>query len=274
VVAVVVKTETAVSTQSSSTPLAAATAVPENEAVEPTSEPTRLAPTETPLPSVHINEITILDDHYIADFDTIGFVPDAESLHLHFFFDTTSTENAGRPGSGPYEMVPNPSPFTIYTVSDRPADATQLCALVANPNHTVQFESGNCVDLPAAAAQVAPPVQQAVPPTATIAALATPAPRAQITGISEDNGRYLINFQTSGYTPMVPGMHVHFFFNTVAPENAGIPSGGPWKLYGGVSPFTEYLASDRPDGASQMCILVANPDHSIQLGTGNCVNLP
>ena len=267
VVAVVV--ETAVPTQINQTPISSETAVPKIiEAVEPTSEPVLLVPTETPLPAIHINEITVQDDHYIADFDTIGFVPDAESLHIHFFFDTTSTANAGRPGSGPYEMVPNPSPFTTYTVNDRPVGATQLCALVANPNHTVQFESGNCVDLPAAVPA------QVVAATTTPVPLATVAPSLKITGISEENGRYLINFLASGYTPALPGMHVHFFFNTVAPENAGVPGGGPWKLYGGPSPFTEYSVSDRPDGASQMCILVANSDHSIQLGTGNCVNLP
>ena len=281
-----IPTETAVPTQVIPTPIPSATGVP--KVAVATSEPAILAPTETPLPSVHINGITLQDGHYIADFETIGFEPDAESLHLHFFFDTTSTANAGRPGSGPFEMFPNPSPFTTYTVSDRPAGATKLCALVANPNHTVQFESGNCVELPAdqpAVDQlVAPPTSTTAPvvvvptvaPTvgAIVAPATTAAPRAQITGISEDNGRYVINFQTSGYTPALPGMHVHFFFNTVASENAGVPGGGPWKLYGGSSPFTEYAVSDRPNGASQMCILVANPDHSIQLGTGNCVNLP
>jgi hypothetical protein len=48
-------------------------------------------------------------------------------------------------------------------------------------------------------------------------------------------------------------------------------------LYGGPSPFTGYSFADRPfgpDGAEQMCILVANPDHSVRLGTGNCVKLP
>ena len=266
-----VATETAVSTPIIPTPLASITAVPKVAAA--TAELALLAPTETPLPSVHINEVTLQDGRYIADFETIGFEPDADNLHLHFFFDTTSTANAGRPGSGPFEMFPNPSPFTTYSVNDRPAGATKLCALVANPNHTVQLESGNCVELPADQPAVD---QLVVPPTATKApaVVATAAPRAQITGISEDNGRYVINFQTSGYTPALPGMHVHFFFNNVAPENAGVPGGGPWKLYGGPSPFTEYAVSDRPNGASQLCILVANADHSIQLGTGNCVNLP
>jgi len=33
-------------------------------------------------------------------------------------------------------------------VSDRPSSATKMCALVANPDHSIQLNSGNCVDLP------------------------------------------------------------------------------------------------------------------------------
>jgi hypothetical protein len=33
-------------------------------------------------------------------------------------------------------------------VHDRPAQATQMCALVANADHSVQLNTGNCVDLP------------------------------------------------------------------------------------------------------------------------------
>ena len=79
---------------------------------------------------------------------------------------------------------------------------------------------------------------------------------------------------TGNYTPALPGTHVHFFFNTVAPEQAGVPGSGPWILYGGGSPFTQYTTGDRPGNATQMCVLVANANHSIQLNSGNCFNLP
>jgi serine/threonine-protein kinase len=248
---------------------ATATAVPPTNTAVPQPTATKTAqavqsatlaplpPTATPLPAVVINAITIEDGRYIADYETIGYEPSEDGLHMHFFFNTTTVENAGRPGAGPYQMVPHASPFTDFAVNDTPIGATQLCALVANPNHTIQVESGNCVDLPIPAA-----------PTNT------PAPSVQITSVTESDGRYLINFQTIGYTPALPGTHIHFFFNTVAPENAGVPGNGPWKLYGGPSPFTEYNVSDRPANAAYMCALIANPDHSIQLGTGNCANLP
>jgi ABC-type transport system substrate-binding protein len=98
---------------------------------------------------------------------------------------------------------------------------------------------------------------------------------AEITSITiDDQGRYVVEYQTYNYTPQLDGEHVHFFFNTVPPDQAGRPSAGPWIMYYGPSPFTEYGVSDRPHDATQMCILVANPDHSVQPGSGNCVDLP
>ena len=67
--------------------------------------------------------------------------------------------------------------------------------------------------------------------------------------------------------------HVHFFFNTVLATNAGNPGSGPWILYDTPSPFTGYSVAEGA-GATKMCILVANPDHSVNQGTGNCVDLP
>ena len=73
---------------------------------------------------------------------------------------------------------------------------------------------------------------------------------------------------------MLPGRHVHFFFDTVPPTQAGVPGKGPWFLYAGPVPFKGYKVSDKPSGAKQMCILVARMDHSVQQNTGNCVDLP
>ncbi len=114
-------------------------------------------------------------------------------------------------------------------------------------------------------------------PTAVPAPTPTPTPagrQARIIGITVVGGTYVVNFQVFGYTPQLPGRHVHFFFNTVSVANAGVPGKGPWKVYAVPNPFTQYKVSDRPPGADQMCILVANPDHSIVPDTGNCVDLP
>ncbi|MDX1613836.1 MAG: protein kinase [Candidatus Promineifilaceae bacterium] len=99
-------------------------------------------------------------------------------------------------------------------------------------------------------------------------------PTVRIDNISLSGDRYIVDYGTTGYTEALPGMHVHFFFDTVPPDQAGLPANGPWYVWGGPRPFDGYGPGDRPGGATQMCALVANTDHSIILGTGNCVNLP
>jgi uncharacterized repeat protein (TIGR01451 family) len=96
----------------------------------------------------------------------------------------------------------------------------------------------------------------------------------QITGLLVAGSQYQVSFQTYHFQPHVEHTHIHFFFNTVPPEQAGVPGSGPWYVYGGSSPFTGYGPADRPAGATQLCALVANHDHSIRLNSGNCYNLP
>ena len=64
------------------------------------------------------------------------------------------------------------------------------------------------------------------------------------------------------------------------PEEAGRPGSGPWQIYPtengqtGESPFSLYRVNQTPEGATQICVLVANADHSVQQNTGNCFDLP
>ncbi len=134
----------------------------EEQAVVPLATET-IAVTETPAatetpnatptpdtPYVVITDIRTQGDLYAVDYDVFNFPQDA-NLHVHIFFDTVPPEQAGSPGAGPWKLTfgayGNP-PFTQYGIASRPPDATQMCALVANPNHSVQLNSGNCVDLP------------------------------------------------------------------------------------------------------------------------------
>ena len=119
-------------------------------------------------------------------------------------------------------------------------------------------------------------------PTSTSTPTDTPTPTntlpplyARINGITiNSSNQYVVEYETFGYTETLPGMHVHFFFDTVPPEQAGVPGSGPWILYGGPRPFTKYRVADRPGTATQMCALVANANHSIILESGNCYELP
>lgn len=114
----------------------------------PTEVPTTPTPTYPPL-YVKINEITLTSSNqYSVAYETFGFTEVLPGQHIHFFFDTVTPENAGMPGTGPWILYGGPRPFTGYSVYQKPEDATQMCALVANANHSVIFESGNCLDLP------------------------------------------------------------------------------------------------------------------------------
>ena len=96
-----------------------------------------------------------------------------------------------------------------------------------------------------------------------------------ITQVSlNDQGRYAAEFSTRGFTPALPGTHLHFFFDTFSADQVGSTGGGNRLMYGGASPFTGYTQADLPPGATQMCALVANPDHTVIAGSGNCSPLP
>jgi hypothetical protein len=113
-----------------------------------------LTPTQTVppgIPYVRINDITIDDaSQYVVEYETFEFTEQISSttLHVHFFFDTVPPEQAGVPGSGPWILYGGPRPFTGYTLFAKPADAIEMCALVANPDHSVQMGSGMCFKLP------------------------------------------------------------------------------------------------------------------------------
>lgn len=134
-----------------------------------------------------------------------------------------------------------------------------------------------------------PPTEPVIlAPTATSIPLETPTetvvpytptpdkPYVVITGITLENGKYVVNYEVHNF-PTSPQLHVHMFFDTVPPDQAGVPGSGPWKLTWGPygdPPFTKYGVADRPPGAMQMCSLVANSNHTVQPNSGNCVDLP
>ena len=147
-------------------------------------------------------------------------------------------------------MYPRATQAPIVTVLDTPSLAAPLDGATATPEIAAT---------------------EAIPPTATNPA----GPYARINSITiNSQNQYVVDYETFGYTEQLPGMHVHFFFNTVSPQNAGSPGSGPWILYGGPRPFTKYRVSDRPSAATQMCALAANSNHTVIPNSGNCVDLP
>jgi hypothetical protein len=117
-------------------------------------------------------------------------------------------------------------------------------------------------------------------PAPVLTSTPLPGPYARINQITVEGNDYVVEYETIGFTETPEQWHTHFFFNTVYPEQAGVPGSGPWKVYYGPNPFREYKLSDRPAGATQMCVRVANADHSLyntpegNIDTGNCADLP
>ncbi len=89
------------------------------------------------------------------------------------------------------------------------------------------------------------PTDTAIPPSPT-----PETPYVVITGIKLEGNSYVVDFEMHNSPP---DLHVHMFFNTVPPDQAGSPGSGPWKLIGGAygpSPFTGYGPANRPPNAT------------------------
>jgi hypothetical protein len=336
--------ETSAPTNTQAVLAAAPTAEPSatlTPTITPTSPPTAtptitVSPTPTipaDIPYSRINAITINDSgRYVVEYETFLYTEEWGSDHVHFFFNTVPQEQSGNPGHGPWKLYGGPRPFQDYRAADRPASATQLCVRVANPDHSIDLNTGNCFTLPDVNAAV--PIFDdpclagpgaAFPVLAQLSAgqvllvtgispdeawwtveipgspgqscwlersrsdfsgdlaslplsEAPPTPESmsvQITQIALDaQGRYAVDFTTGGFTPALPGTHIHFFFDTFTADQVGSTGGGNRLMFGGGSPFTGYSPADRPQGATQLCALVANPDHAVIAGSGNCFALP
>jgi serine/threonine protein kinase len=236
-------------------------------------------PTNTPLPGPYarINQITVQGNDYVVEYETIGFTETLEQWHTHFFFNTVDPNQAGVPGTGPWIVYYGPSPFRGYKVSDRPAGAALMCVRVANADHSLystpegSIDTGNCAYLPP---------EETDTPTLTPTNTPTPGPYARINQITVQGDFYVVDYETIGFTETLDQWHTHFFYDTVSPDDAGVPGTGPWMVYYGPSPFREFTVHEQAPDATQICVRVANADHTLyrtpagSIDTGNCVDLP
>ena len=187
-------------------------------------------------------------------------------------------ETATPVAEDPPTEIPTLAEAPIQTEEDTPEDTATP---VQPPEPTAILEATATSPPPPTAAPTLEPTLAPTPTPATEPTATQPAGNsATITGIQVSGDRYAVYFDVYGFQPVLPGQHLHFFFNTVPPDQAGLPGGGPWLIYpassGGPadSPFTGYGVGDRPSAATQLCVLVANADHSVQPNTGNCYSLP
>jgi molecular chaperone DnaK len=123
--------------------------------------------------------------------------------------------------------------------------------------------------------ELSEPVAGWIPAAATQAV--EPGDRVTITGIDLDGDRYRVEY-TANYEPLIAGgdeVHIHFFFDSVPVEQAGVPGNGPWILYDTPAPFSEYGPADRPEGATRLCATPATSDHRVvNPRIFHCMQLP
>jgi hypothetical protein len=117
---------------------------------------------------------------------------------------------------------------------------------------------------------------------------------AFITSIKFVAPTYVATYVVKGFEPIiyVPGKqgkptdhHVHFFYDTVGADHAGTNTAQPgiWQVWDRASGhgqlvFDAYNAFNQNShggfGAKQLCILVADANHGVEQGSGNCMPLP
>jgi len=121
--------------------------------------------------------------------------------------------------------------------------------------------------------------------SSTTSSAAPAKPTVHITSVQKSRDTYTIDFSTSGFSPTLDGdsesHHIHFFFNTTKPANAGANGDPPgtWDLYGGESPYVgsaQKIGGPSGDkGATAVCAVVATPKHEVSdPNSGNCVPIP
>jgi hypothetical protein len=91
-------------------------------------------------PSVAITNIETVGTNYSVSFTPSGYTQAQGEIHTHFYYNTEANTVMDKMFSGV-------SPYSLDTTT-KPAGTTQLCAIVAEANHVVLANSGNCFTLP------------------------------------------------------------------------------------------------------------------------------
>ncbi len=105
--------------------------------------------------------------------------------------------------------------------------------------------------------------------------------------ISVSGGAYVVDYSVDGFTPTISGSsrkhHLHFFYDTVAVDQAGSPGSGPWFIWDldmghGAQVFDgmrlEHQTKDGGEGATRICVAVADHHHAIEADTVACAPIP
>lgn len=172
----------------------------------------------------------------------------------------------------PYERVEAPSPFTGFTVLDRPNAAAGVCVQTITP------EGDQPVEDPEHCGWLDPSIRSALPGERLVA----------LDEVSEQDGTYVVGWTAYGFEPELGSSgtwHAHFYWYPTSNEDnvgANVPDAerGSWAAWDQLV-FDAFAVSDRPPGATHVCAVVAEYDHTIMLQgdstgypSGSCLVLP
>ena len=127
-------------------------------------------------------------------------------------------------------------------------------------------------------------------PTTTAAPARPDGPFVEVGAIRTQSGRFVFDFEAFDFEPSIPdaaSSHVHFFWDTLVPENAGVngPSPGQWLVWDGPRTVSDdfFTVAARPPGASAICAVVGTHEHAVadvdgdgepDTDSGTCSPLP
>jgi molecular chaperone DnaK len=99
--------------------------------------------------------------------------------------------------------------------------------------------------------------------------------------ITREGDVFVARYTTVGYDPKVQGgpesRHIHFYFDTLPVDQAGIPAPPNWVVYDTDAEgnlIYRFEASTVPPGATKLCASVANVNHGLDDHLQHCVALP
>jgi hypothetical protein len=135
--------------QEAAAPTATATTYAPTATPEATTTPTP-EPTPFPEPFVNITGASYDGYHWTVDYEVYGVEPHNGTSgvpHVHFYWNNIDQTQAGVPGGGPWQLYYGPSPVYLNGLPAQPADATAICALVANADHSYILDTGMCYEV-------------------------------------------------------------------------------------------------------------------------------
>lgn len=126
------------------------------------------------------------------------------------------------------------------------------------------------------------------PPKASTTTTTTTAPPPEgryltLDSIRVEDGRYVVEYTPYRFEPDIDdasAYHVHFFWDTYTPEQAGLDAPergvtvGLWELWD-LPVFDAFAVADRPPGAQRICAVVATHHHLVDdPANAECIDLP